>query len=420
MKKSLSVFAASLALSLTMFGLAVSRNKQDLGTLQITLFTIGGDKDEDTTFDIRLVCLRAGTSDPIVLSEKRGLGAEKYEVNSSHTVYLGLPPDFQFMPGDRLEASLRVNAVGRDTWRFKYRVDLVFPMSGITTLSKGERPDPVGATSGSSGNKRDFLIFASPPFPTSTPTPTPLPTRTPTPLPTVTPRPTVHPSRFPTPAPTATPLTSPTQTPTPVPTSQDEAALIEAARKTFKVGQISFIPPTEMEVGKTETFEVRLTQLPPEKASQEVLTKGLPGSGKARVESLKVGCNMRVTLTAEEEDFKISPITTNEVRWLDPEAPFEPWTWSVTPKKSGGEQKIHITVEARLNLKDIGERSLYVKTYDHTIKVKVTPRAVLEWAIRNWEWIAGTLVIPLVGWLWQLYSKRKEGTNKNTARRKRK
>jgi hypothetical protein len=462
MKKSRFIVAAFLALSLSIWGLAVSQNRKDVRAVRITFFTTDADKAADTTFDISVFYMRADVSSMILLAERRGLGAETYQVNSSHAVELELPPGFPFVPGDRLETRIGGKVVGRDGWSFECQIELLLGNGGSITFIR-QRPIFRAGDSGV------YFLIANPipgtlltPSPTPTPSPTshpmselPLPSPeppkiknpnlipTPAPLPrprpitkeqafqkfapggrkappsardsrppsggeapspTVTPHPTVHPTQLPTPV-------SAAQTSLPVPTAYDDAALKEAARKKFRIGQITYRPDVEMEVGKATTYEVRLTQLPPEAVSRDVLTTGLPGAGEARIKPLRVGCIMKVTLTGK--NFDIIPIT-NEVRWLDPEAPYEPWRWSITPRKSGGNQEVYISAQARAN--ELGEIPFYDETYTATIKVKVTPRVVWAWAKRHWEWIAGSVGIPLVGWLWQLYSRRKEGTNKTNKR----
>jgi hypothetical protein len=218
---------------------------------------------------------------------------------------------------------------------------------------------------------------------------------------------------FPSPEPTSTPLfeEEPTPTPTPTPgpgqlarpTLPSEADLIAEARAQFREGEIAFRPPKEMATGKTETLEARITY----QQLNDRLVEELRGRGKPIVEPLKVSCRMKVTLVAANNTFDITPLTPQEVRLLDPQEPYSSWKWGVTPKKSGTHE-IHLTAEALAELPRFGERSLYVTTFDHTIKVKVTGESVLDWAGQYWQYILGTIVIPLAGWLWSLYSKRKE------------
>ncbi len=249
----------------------------------------------------------------------------------------------------------------------------------------------------------------------TTPSPSPSIIGTPSPplsTPIVTPSLSPSSRRTPSPSPIKTSLPSPLPSPFPSP---DEAALIEEARHRFPEGQIAFDPPKEMEMDKTDLFEVRITQQTPSSAD---LTKGLPGPGSPRIEKLKIGCNVKVTLTGQEEEFKITPVTP-EARLLDPKTLFEPWQWQVTPKKSG-DRSVIVTVQALANFPGIGERPLYVTTYTHKISVKVTSSSIWEWIQRNWQWIISTLLIPLIGWLWLRFTKREDKPKKLTTKRKRK
>jgi hypothetical protein len=189
----------------------------------------------------------------------------------------------------------------------------------------------------------------------------------------------------------------------PVPAYPPEEELIAKAREQFREGKIAFKPPEEMTSGKTETLEARITYL----EQNGPLVEGMRGRGQPIVESLKVSCRMKVTLLAANNIFDITPLTPQEVRLLDPQEPYSSWKWSVTPKKSGTHE-IHLTAEAPAELPELGEKSLYVKTFDYTIKVKVTKESVLDWVGQYWQYILGSIFIPLAGWFWNLYSKRRE------------
>jgi hypothetical protein len=207
----------------------------------------------------------------------------------------------------------------------------------------------------------------------------------------------------PTPTPPILTFPAPRPRPIPRPISLPEDALIAKAREQFEEGKIAFSPPEEMATGKTETLEARITY----QGQNDSLVQGLRGRGQAIVEQLKVSFRMKVALVAANNTFDITPLTPQEVRLLDRQEPFSSWKWSVTPKKSGIHE-IHLTAEAITQLPELGERSLYVKTFDYTIRVKVTKESVLDWVGQYWQYILGSMVIPLAGWLWNLYNKRKE------------
>ena len=207
------------------------------------------------------------------------------------------------------------------------------------------------------------------------------------------------------PRPTPNPNPTILQTiPTPS-TMPDDEELIAIARKRFEEGKIAFRHPDEMAEGKSEMLEARITHQP----QTDSLLQGLKGRGQTVVEQLKVSCRMRLTLTAADNLFDIKSLTPQEVRLLDPQEPYSSWKWDITPKEPGTHE-IHLIAEAFTNLPGEGEKSLYIKTFDYTIRVKVTAASVLNWAGRHWQNILGsiTLAMALAASLWKIYSKRKE------------
>lgn len=210
-------------------------------------------------------------------------------------------------------------------------------------------------------------------FPEETPEPTPTAVLVPTPQvvapPTPKPTPTSDFESYPLSAiitdPTASPTPEPSATPASTPQIVDDNAWLTDARKKFSEGEIAFNSPVEMNLNKTETFEARLTG----RTGNSALTEGLPGKGEPLREKLKISLLMKVSLKAPKDQFQIDPITEEE-RALDPESPYESWKWSVTPLK-GDELALHLIAEAKVDFPGKGERTLYVKTYDHKVKVNV-------------------------------------------------
>src|SRR5687767_12080280 len=126
MKKSCSIVAAFLALSLSALGFAVSQDRKEVRAVRITFFTYDADKDADTTFDISVFYWRTYVRRPmILLAERRGLGAETYQVNSTHSVELELPPRFEFAPGDTLVTMIGGNGLGENRWSFECQIELL-------------------------------------------------------------------------------------------------------------------------------------------------------------------------------------------------------------------------------------------------------------------------------------------------------
>lgn len=209
---------------------------------------------------------------------------------------------------------------------------------------------------------------------------------------------------YPDPPPTRVPFT-----PTPFPYEGGE---ITEARKQFGEGKIAFNPPKEMIVGKTETLEARITH-----QDHAAFIEGLKGANKIIIEKLKVSCKMRVTLKSEKDVFNITPIISSETRVLDPHEPFSPWIWSVTPQKSGT-HNLYLVAEAIADVPKLGEKPLYVKTFDYTITVRVTTDSVRGWIAKHWQYFLSSIAIPIVIWLWSLYNTRKEKKEKEVSEKK--
>jgi hypothetical protein len=216
----------------------------------------------------------------------------------------------------------------------------------------------------------------------------------------------------PTPMATATPTPEPTPRATATPASPlNEDTLIAEARKKFDLGQIAFRPSAQMELHRTETFEARIAR---REQKTEILIEGLRGQGYVEIKTLKIRCKMKITLVADKDTFKISPILgeKEEARVIDFQEDYASWKWEVTPLKPGAHE-IHLVAEAIADIKSLGEKSLYIRTFDRQINVKVTKISVLDWAARNLQYIIGTLILPALGALWAFYIKWRDAKSKD-------
>ena len=79
---------------------------------------------------------------------------------------------------------------------------------------------------------------------------------------------------------------------------------------------------------------------------------------------------------------------------------FSQWAWDVTSLKSG-DQALHLTIAVRVKLAGSAEEKKDLPVIDKTIKVKVNAfYTAKRFAHQYWEWLVGTLVLPLFGWGW--------------------
>lgn len=81
------------------------------------------------------------------------------------------------------------------------------------------------------------------------------------------------------------------------------------------------------------------------------------------------------------------------------------WKWSLTAKSPGPNKTVKITVSA-IVLVDGEKTESYIDTYKGTIKVNITPKQRLtHWLEKNWQWVWGALLIPILGYF---YNKRRK------------
>lgn len=152
---------------------------------------------------------------------------------------------------------------------------------------------------------------------------------------------------------------------------------LRTALKEIHNGKILFNPPHEMEQGKPERVETRISF----NDIEEAISKNLKGRGDPEIERIEVGRKMSVTLTADDEAFKITKYSSDEQ--LVAGRPFAQWEWDVTPLQSG-EHQLHL--KAVINL-DVEKDSVPydIPVIDRSIKVKVNPAFIATQAAKNKE-----------------------------------
>jgi hypothetical protein len=256
-----------------------------------------------------------------------------------------------------------------------------------------------------------------------TPNPTPEITLTPIPSPKRTPISTVTPTpQTPTPRPTQSPViidnnsnrnlpTTPTPkveesvTPTPLPPSK-----IDEIMAKMNLGNIAFVTPENLTLGKSETVYLRLGMAQTiEDLKQEIENEGIKGQINT-VKGIKVDSQMQAVLTAAEDDFKVTPITPDTLP-ISNQTSTE-WKWDIVARR-GGNLKLHLILNAIVEYEDgAGKRPVTIKTFDKTFIVAVpwSENAILKFFGNNWQWLWTTLVVPISLWFWN--RKRKETRRK--------
>jgi hypothetical protein len=170
-------------------------------------------------------------------------------------------------------------------------------------------------------------------------------------------------------------------------------------------GQIAFDVPPNMKEGKPEKAEVRIAQ-----GVQETVTKTIKAElrATAQVEQIDVAPYMIVKLKSDPKAFDINPLT-EEKQLLIPGS-YTPWAWNIMPLQSGT-QSLFLSVGTRFKLPERGEETKFQPLYTRSITVQVDRiYEGKEFVHNNWQWLAGTLVIPLAGFIWHHWKRKPRQT----------
>lgn len=165
-------------------------------------------------------------------------------------------------------------------------------------------------------------------------------------------------------------------------------------------GRILCNIPTNMKVGQTESVDVRI-----EKSITEDFTKNLEGSGAIEIENIKVADVMGVELKYDDQKFLVNEISVPEQMVMSDSYTW--WVWDITPLKSG---EGHLFVVATFKLVIPGQEDQYkvVTLSKKRITTEINPvYSVKKFINDHWEWLIGTIFIPVVGFVAFKRSKRK-------------
>lgn len=175
----------------------------------------------------------------------------------------------------------------------------------------------------------------------------------------------------------------------------DLEAIVREKVKAMSAGKILFNPPKEMLVEEKVLVEVRVT-----KDLAVDLSTGLRGPGKPISEEIKVTPFMKVKLDGGKQ-FLIAPYSEEEQPLLDlPDHKFTQWEWGVTPQNSGWHSLV-LSVKAVIKIPNRPDVCIDYPVLEREIYVKINPVHTTKSFIgKYWQWIIGTILIPLIGWLY--------------------
>jgi hypothetical protein len=167
---------------------------------------------------------------------------------------------------------------------------------------------------------------------------------------------------------------------------------IDRALDSLKPASIAFNTPDQMKVNKPVEIELLLSL----ERSVAELQGAIAPPGRTEGATVRVSRIMEARLTGPQ--FQITAITPEE----QPVGSHDTvqWKWDVKPQSSGS-QYLHLTLTAVLEVDGAKTRKA-VRTFDKQIEVRVDAVGSAEdFIAKNWQWLCGTVFIPLGIWLWK-------------------
>ena len=184
------------------------------------------------------------------------------------------------------------------------------------------------------------------------------------------------------------------------PESLNLAEIVKQRINALGAGKILFNPPAEMKVDKRVRVVARIA---PDMATD--LTHDLQGPGSPIIETIKVSPFMKVSL--QGDNFHIDSYSDEEQPLVETsDRKFAQWQWDVTPSKSGT-QLLVLSAKAVIKIPNNPDVYYDYPVLERQIHVKINPGySIASFMKQYWQWLATTIIIPLIIWL---YNRRRKG-----------
>ena len=189
----------------------------------------------------------------------------------------------------------------------------------------------------------------------------------------------------------------------PDPRIRDRFDEVDAALGELVSGNVAFNTPERMRFHESRTITLIASPAMNEESLGEELRERIGGRDPISVEALQIAPLMEARLDGAPA-FEVVLLTPGR-QPVGRAAPTE-WRWSVRADEAGT-QTLHLTMNAIVTVD--GERfPRSLNVLDRTIEVEITAVQQLGMFVEsNWQWVAGTIVIPLGVWWWTNRKKRR-------------
>lgn len=181
-------------------------------------------------------------------------------------------------------------------------------------------------------------------------------------------------------------------------------ATTEKPSNGYKPGKVVWNIPGPIQVKQMATIEVRLT-LDPERFAG--LANRITADGTIATEEADFGDSLTATLTSAKDAINIESNMKEHqdvVKGMDAQ-----WAWHIYPKQEGN-LTLTLTIVSKVRGKersDIFIRNIYV----HAIPPPSLLEKILAFLRTDWEAVSTIILIPMAGWFYRTYSKRRRQKN---------
>lgn len=170
-----------------------------------------------------------------------------------------------------------------------------------------------------------------------------------------------------------------------------------------KFGIVLYEIPDTMKIGNSYVAKLRISN-----GGGEIILEGIDienKNKKIKVIKSRIGSIMGVKLSniGNEKDFDIR-LLNSEIQVIEDGRNYTSWEWVITPLKGGNKiLKMVIIIKEGDFVKDI-------PVYEDYIYIRSSPGFYLFGFIEKyWQWLIGTIIIPLFLFIWNRRKKKKSG-----------